>query len=344
MGKLCASCKWSVQLYFNMCHQKSEKPKQNTNAESNYLIPSQQTLSLMTTDQGGIILLPTNTMTSANNTSNLQKEDGRHLEPGPHYSPIFEAGNHKELKWEVQVDYKGHNFYAKINFFDLNDLRYDYKVSYLTKTLEEYVLKDFSNTYSGEVQTSELELPQDLHLRSAKTTVVLIVSVIAQCDLLRDSLVNVSSEIPKEFQYLEEAFESGLLSDLTLRVQDKKIYAHQMILASKSYKFKNIFTSMKERSKMELEVNDMSFDAAKEMLRFLYIGRFSQIDEEKAKQILTYAGKYAVSSVFAECEKVLCTCINNKNAVELLTLADLSGARNLEVRAAEFLAKNVPKC
>lgn len=388
MGRICASAKWSVQLYYNLYKTRTPEysninPQIQPPPPIRFVLPPKGPLNnqpypnynydpRMPTNQSGIVFLaPSNPNLPNYQASSPQtpvKESNRYMEPGPHFSPTFMAGKYKELKFEIRVDCRQDRFWVRINFIDLKDLNCDYKISYITKTLEEHVLKDFSSDFTNDAQTTEIELPRDLHLRFAKTTLVLAVGIaaasnhrvlgerrapIVERDALRmDSNVFTSpigaagasrGEISQELQDLENMFEKGLMADASLIVEGQSIAVHKHILAARSTVFLEMFTTDQQDplSQPEVEIEDLTYHQARQMLKFLYIGELRGVDEEGAKKMLVVASKYAIRALFSKCEGILAGHLNVDNAAEILKLADTNNAQLLKSKATDFLVKNV---
>lgn len=279
------------------------------------------------------------------------------------FSPGFSAGDQEELKWEIQLDRKENTFIdVRLNFFNLRGTKYDYVISVLNKNLDLETWKHFSQAPMSLSHTSSTELSfrYESFLRHGKTTLILIVGIIAEpfrnClpylpqnltfspnlfgnkEQQKEDLKPVS-KIKQDFENL---LDDKVFSDLTLIVDGEKLTAHKVILAARSPIFFGMLSSEnKKHSKLEYEIKDSDYNTIKELLHFLYTGHLHELNEESAKKLILTSHKYAVKDLHAKCQKLLCKFLNIDNAVEMLKLADLCDAKDLKDSSMSLLVNNI---
>lgn len=96
-------------------------------------------------------------------------EDNKHRDfvkavESPIFSPTFAAGDDSELRWEIEMEYSRSTryFYAKLNFFELNDrVSYVYSMSLLEKNLKPREFKKFDDRPLTDEQTPKVCLGVD---------------------------------------------------------------------------------------------------------------------------------------------------------------------------------------
>uniref|UniRef100_A0A915LL81 BTB domain-containing protein n=1 Tax=Meloidogyne javanica TaxID=6303 RepID=A0A915LL81_MELJA len=104
-----------------------------------------------------------------------------------------------------------------------------------------------------------------------------------------------------------------VLTDFTIKVQDKEIHVHKAILAARSPVFSAMLQHVdtSESKTGILEIKDVEYNVVKEMLRL-----------EELKN---------------HCEQSLIQAINFDNACHLLIIADMYGASNLREKVLHFI-------
>ena len=93
---------------------------------------------------------------------------------------------------------------------------------------------------------------------------------------------------------------------------------------------------MEERKHNRVEISDVEPEVFREMLRFIYTGKASNL-ERMADDLLAAADKYALERLKVMCEEALCTNLSTENSAEVLILADLHSADQLKAQAIDFI-------
>lgn len=278
----------------------------------------------------------------------------------PIFSPTFSAGNDQELKYEIQLEYRGGYCYLKLHFFDLHNLKYNFQASILNNQLQEIEFKKFDMSSTSSSTSNEITFflgSYNSHLREGKTTILIIVGMIAELPMTikteikeevedeyeeKDIKPDIKPElIPKELQDFETLLLNELFADLRLVVGDEKLPAHRNILAVRSPVFLEIFTSSKHEHILEIEISDVDNDAIREMLRFMYTGHTDYLEENMARKLLVLANKYQIKALAAKCEDTLCCCLTLRNVIDFLKLADNVQAEELKSKAIKVLINNI---
>ena len=115
------------------------------------------------------------------------------------------------------------------------------------------------------------------------------------------------------------------------------LQAHKAILAARSPVFAAMFEhEMEERKHNRVEISDVDHEVFREMLRFIYTGKASNL-ERMADDLLAAADKYALERLKVMCEEALCTNLSTENSAEVLILADLHSADQLKAQAIDFI-------
>lgn len=144
--------------------------------------------------------------------------------------------------------------------------------------------------------------------------------------------------------FLLDSFETllkeELFSDVKLVVDNQEFQVHRAILARLSPVFSNLFKQNLDKRVFNItDVNPVIF---KEVLRFIYTGKVEHIDEI-ANKILPVADTYEIKLLAELCEIALCRNLNDENALDTLTLADIFNSQYLKAQASNYIAANALK-
>lgn len=98
-----------------------------------------------------------------------------------------------------------------------------------------------------------------------------------------------SLAVEKTLQNYDALLNSGKMSDIVLLVDGKELKLHKNILAAHSAVFEAMFdANMKEKREGRAVIVDIKGEVFEEMLRFIYTGKVSQI-EQYAEELLPVA-------------------------------------------------------
>ncbi|XP_008208890.1 speckle-type POZ protein-like [Nasonia vitripennis] len=141
----------------------------------------------------------------------------------------------------------------------------------------------------------------------------------------------------------EDFFDNRDFSDMKIIVQGTSFHAHKIILSNASSVFAAMFRHwMTETQQGSVHIEDMTSEAAKEMLRFIYTGKI-EFTETCKEELLAAAKKYGIWRLKFKCASYLCKTIKIDNAVKYLELADLYRIEQLKKLAIKFVVDNGKK-
>jgi hypothetical protein len=127
-------------------------------------------------------------------------------------------------------------------------------------------------------------------------------------------------------------------SDITLTVNDKTYFAHNVILSSQSSVFKEMFRSGIDDN---VRINDLDCDVFEVFLNYVYTGRIKnewKIDEF-AEKLFLISNKYNVINLKEKFGKLI--DINNDNVIKILIMADKTDATILRNCAIRYLSERL---
>ncbi|XP_014237888.1 speckle-type POZ protein-like [Trichogramma pretiosum] len=145
-----------------------------------------------------------------------------------------------------------------------------------------------------------------------------------------------NDEVPKlkfDWVFLDEN-----LSDVKLRTAcGKEIPAHRLVLATASPVFRAMFShSMPGNRTQSVDMMDVSYETAVEMLRHIYTGSVKKCEISMIIELLAAADTYQFEELKNKCEKILITNLSTDNVLEILEIANNHGAKILKKGIADF--------
>ena len=134
-------------------------------------------------------------------------------------------------------------------------------------------------------------------------------------------------------QDLLKMLESTEFSDITIKCQGKEFYCSKAVLGARSEVFKTMFlTDMKESRTGIIEIEDVSPEALKEVLIFLYTDMTYQYKENTAIEVLEVADLYRLNRLKRMCEEAMMANLSKENVPKLWSVAKKYSL--LDLRAA----------
>ncbi|KAK0161324.1 hypothetical protein PV327_009805 [Microctonus hyperodae] len=131
-------------------------------------------------------------------------------------------------------------------------------------------------------------------------------------------VLKINSNICTDF---EKLFNKREFADMTFILNNERIKAHKTILIARSEVFSAMFShEMKEQSKNEAIINDISAEVFEKMLEYIYTDKVTNLDA-LASELLYAADKYALEGLKEQCGMSLWKKINVNNAADILVLA-----------------------
>ena len=149
-----------------------------------------------------------------------------------------------------------------------------------------------------------------------------------------------------DFEDFGMLFDNQQLSDVTISIgKDNRIFgifhAHKHVLAKKSEVFAAMFRhDMLENKKNVVIVEDVPYNAMKEMLRYIYTDEIADIADSKYLDLIKVADKYQILDLKTLCANEILTFLTVESSVKLLIVADNSNAATLKTKILDFIAEN----
>ncbi|KAK1660957.1 hypothetical protein QYE76_049116 [Lolium multiflorum] len=145
---------------------------------------------------------------------------------------------------------------------------------------------------------------------------------------------------------LEQLLASGKGSDVTFLVEERKIQAHRLVIATRSPVLYEVVGSNEEEH--VVIVDDIKFAAFKAVIHFIYTDKLPPIEDLDpatmvssddviiAGEILSAACRFRLEKMKAMCENILGESASSKNVSRILKLARHHQCSKLEDHCTEF--------
>ena len=132
-------------------------------------------------------------------------------------------------------------------------------------------------------------------------------------------------------------------ADVKLIIGKESLYAHKIILSSRSEVFNKIFendnTLQGKKLMDEIEIIEVKYDVMVELIGFLYTGKTIEIDETMVRDLFIAANLYGVKDLKLLCERRMYMNLSIDNAFDYLHIADKYCASVLKEEAIKFISK-----
>jgi speckle-type POZ protein len=138
----------------------------------------------------------------------------------------------------------------------------------------------------------------------------------------------------KENDQRNDLFNKRLFTDLQLEVQGRSIKVHKVMLAASS----PILAKKLHENQNILELKDLEFEIAEEMVNFIYDGKVRDM-ENYAERLFETADKFKMDRLKVYCEKYLFENLTIENAIETLKLSAKCNAEELKEESLDFIRK-----
>lgn len=168
------------------------------------------------------------------------------------------------------------------------------------------------------------------------------------------SLTMLNKEIAKRCQrevspvsnYVSELWTSGLLSDLSIKAGTGVFKVHKNVLAVNSPVFAAMFShEMQENLENKMEILDISVEAIKEFLEFIYLRQLPK-DSEHAIDLYAASAKYQIEELTKVCESLVLESLSTENVFDVFILGNCYNNDSLKDSAfslmSEILGKKIP--
>lgn len=138
---------------------------------------------------------------------------------------------------------------------------------------------------------------------------------------------------------LKELLNENKLIDCVLKVGDRSIPCHRLILAACSPYFREMFflADGKDVDKKEVVLEDLDPNVMELIVNYMYSAEID-INQDNVQDILTVANRFQIPSVFTVCVNYLQKMLSRKNCLAIYRLGLMLNSARLAIAARDYIA------
>uniref|UniRef100_A0A3B5A0B1 Kelch like family member 41 n=1 Tax=Stegastes partitus TaxID=144197 RepID=A0A3B5A0B1_9TELE len=138
---------------------------------------------------------------------------------------------------------------------------------------------------------------------------------------------------------LKELLNENKLIDCILKVGDRSIPCHRLILAACSPYFRELFFSVegKEDDKKEVVLENLEHNILEVIVNYMYSAEID-INDDNVQDILAVANRFQIPSVFTVCVNYLQKKLSRKSCLAIYRLGLMTNCTRLAVAARDYVA------
>lgn len=130
--------------------------------------------------------------------------------------------------------------------------------------------------------------------------------------------------------------------DLTLKVGNKELRAHQDILRARSRVFESMLHhDMKEKNSGVIDIADCDPKSMEQFLLYVYCGKVETLDQNNMLELYYLADKYEMIDLKTECTSFIKNSLSLTNICNVIQLALNHTNSDLLEHATEYFTDNV---
>ncbi|XP_049954201.1 kelch-like protein 5 isoform X1 [Schistocerca serialis cubense] len=155
-----------------------------------------------------------------------------------------------------------------------------------------------------------------------------------------DEKFTSQSHAEKSLARMENYFQSGQLTDVTLVAESSRIPAHRIVLSAASEYFAAMFTSkLRESTEHEIEMHEMDGNSLRAIVQYCYTGKV-EIREETVEKLLSAARLLQMPEIVDACCGFLKKQLDPSNCIGIRLFADTQGCDDLMKAAHDYTTEH----
>ncbi|KAM7391665.1 hypothetical protein PAMP_022336 [Pampus punctatissimus] len=140
---------------------------------------------------------------------------------------------------------------------------------------------------------------------------------------------------------LQALRQSGILFDVVLLVDDRRIQTHRILLAASCDYFRGMFAGgLREIQQKEISIHGVSYKAMKKIIDYIYTSEI-ELDLDSVQEVLIAATLVQIENVIGFCCDFLFSWLDESNILEVHQLADLYSLQQLNAGVHSYILKNI---
>ncbi|XP_050435404.1 BTB/POZ domain-containing protein 9-like [Adelges cooleyi] len=155
-----------------------------------------------------------------------------------------------------------------------------------------------------------------------------------------NKLIDHAQEVVTDISrlYLKDSF-----SDVVLLVDQERLSAHRIVLASRSDYFRNfLYGGLQESDKREVEIHGVSITSFKIILKYIYTGRMNLdvLEDKEVLELFRLSDYFLFTNLKHSLYNHLRRNVNANNACLFFAMARIKSYKELEVESLNFIRKH----
>ena len=135
------------------------------------------------------------------------------------------------------------------------------------------------------------------YMHDEALTIQLLATVTIDGEYAQHTDIGIFCNIVSNCNWMKVAFENTNFTDTTIKVQNKMLKVHKVVLASASEAFQKMFVDSRNNA---IELSDVDFEDVSDILAYIYTGTAPNIRSRTSK-ILIAADRYGLRNLVSEC-------------------------------------------
>ncbi|RDD39942.1 Kelch-like protein 18 [Trichoplax sp. H2] len=153
-------------------------------------------------------------------------------------------------------------------------------------------------------------------------------------------IIRSSTSYNESFGVFSSLRQSGVLCDVIIVVENSKIPAHRLVLASYSPYFYSMFTSnMIEATQQEITIGNIDATAAEKLIEFAYGGQI-YLHKNNVQSLFTASDLLQIDLVKEACRNFIIKQMDASNCLGIRAFADTYSSEELVLSANQFINRS----
>ena len=177
------------------------------------------------------------------------------------------------------------------------------------------------------------------YLHDETLTIQVLATLTIDGEYYQHTDIGIFYNIVSDCNWIKVVFEDTNFTDTTIRVQNKILKVHKVILASASEAFQKMLADSSDNA---IELSDVDFEDVSDILAYIYTGTAPTIRSRTSK-ILIAADRYGLKNLVSECVYELQQRFTPANIAKSLCLAEKlisCGHHLLKSSCIDFIKQN----
>lgn len=138
----------------------------------------------------------------------------------------------------------------------------------------------------------------------------------------------------KLLRIIHDLYNSEIYSDIKIKLIDKEVYAHKLVLNARS----TIWNEQVLLDKKELDWSDIDSEVASNIILWIYTNNLNLSSTPSTIQLIKKAHELKLDSLVELCENFLISVVDTRSCVKFYSVAEEINANNLREYCSELIS------